>query len=126
MAKKKVEEVKENEELKEAVVTEITEKVEEPTTEEIANTGETEVELAGDKIEAPLNEDAKVQATENKVPTVKEVFRDKYDEKVIYNVGDVFIEDETLQDNKPIKAEKGKYKVSKERYKELKRSLYVD
>lgn len=121
MAKKKVEEVKEKEELKEEAVTETTEKVEELTT-----TGETEVELAGDKIEAPLNEDAKVQATENKVPTVKEVFRDKYDEKVIYNVGDVFIEDETLQDNKPIKAEKGKYKVSKERYEELKRSLYVD
>ena len=71
MAKKK-EEVKENEELQEEVVTETTEKVEEPKTEEITSTGETEeVELAGDKIEAPLNEDAKVQATENKVPTVK-------------------------------------------------------
>lgn len=88
MAKKK-EEVKENEELQEKVVTETTEKVEEPKTEEITSTGETEeVELAGDKIEAPLNEDAKVQATENKVPTVKEVFRDKYDSKVVYNVGD--------------------------------------
>lgn len=118
---KKNNEVKENEELKEAVVTETTE------TKEITSTGETEeVELAGDKIEAPLNEDAKVQATENKVPTVKEVFRDKYNEKIVYNVGDIFIEDETIEDNKPVEAGKGKYKVSKERYEELKRSLYVD
>ncbi len=124
---KKNNEVKENEELKEAVVTETTEKVEEPKTEEITSTGETEeVELAGDKIEAPLNEDAKVQATENQVPTVKEVFRDKYNEKIVYNVGDIFIEDETIEDNKPVEAGKGKYKVSKARYEELKRSLYVD
>lgn len=124
---KKNNEVKENEELKEAVVTETTEKVEEPKTEEITSTGETEeVELAGDKIEAPLNEDAKVQATENKVPTVKEVFRDKYNKKIVYNVGDIFIEDETIEDNKPVEAGKGKYKVSKARYEELKRSLYVD
>lgn len=124
---KKNNEVKENEELKEAVVTETTEKDEEPKTEEITSTGETEeVELAGDKIEAPLNEDAKVQATENKVPTVKEVFRDKYNEKIVYNVGDIFIEDETIEDNKPVEAGKGKYKVSKARYEELKRSLYVD
>ena len=124
---KKNNEVKENEELKEAVVTETTEKVEEPKTEEITSTGETEeVELAGDKIEAPLNEDTKVQATENKVPTVKEVFRDKYNEKIVYNVGDIFIEDETIEDNKPVEAGKGKYKVSKARYEELKRSLYVD
>lgn len=126
MAKKK-EEVKENEELQEKVVTETTEKVEEPKTEETTSTGETEeVELAGDKIEAPLNEDAKVQATENKVPTVKEVFRDKYNEKIVYNVGDIFIEDETIEDNKPVEAGKGKYKVSKARYEELQRSLYVD
>ena len=124
---KKNNEVKENEELKEAVVTETTEKVEEPKTEETTSTGKTEeVELAGDKIEAPLNEDAKVQATENKVPTVKEVFRDKYNEKVVYNVGDTFIEDETIEDNKPVEAGKGKYKVSKARYEELQRSLYVD
>lgn len=124
---KKNNEVKENEELKEEVVTETTEKVEEPKTEETTSTGKTEeVELAGDKIEAPLNEDAKVQATENKVPTVKEVFRDKYNEKVVYNVGDTFIEDETIEDNKPVEAGKGKYKVSKARYEELQRSLYVD
>ena len=124
---KKNNEVKENEELKEEVVTETTEKVEEPKTEETTSTGKTgEVELAGDKIEAPLNEEAKVQATENKVPTVKEVFRDKYNEKVVYNVGDTFIEDETIEDNKPIEAGKGKYKVSKARYEELQRSLYVD
>ena len=96
MAKKK-EEVKENEELQEEVVT-----------------------------EAPLNEDAKVQATENKVPTVKEVFRDKYDSKVVYNVGDTFVLDESLEDNKPVKDGDKQYKVSKTRYEELQRSLYVD
>ena len=64
--------------------------------------------------------------TEKKLPTVKEVFRDKYNEKIVYNVGDTFIEDETIEDNKPVEAGKGKYKVSKERYEELKRSLYVD
>ena len=118
---KKNNEVKENEELKEAVVTETTE------TKEITSTGETEeVELAGDKIEAPLNEDAKVQATENKVPTVKEVFRDKYDSKVVYNVGDTFVLDESLEDNKPVKDGDKQYKVSKTRYEELQRSLYVD
>ena len=135
---------------KEEVVTETTEKVEEPKTEEITSTGETEevelagdkieaplnedakvqateeVELAGDKIEAPLNEDAKVQATENKVPTVKEVFRDKYDSKVVYNVGDTFVLDESLEDNKPVKDGDKQYKVSKTRYEELQRSLYVD
>ena len=126
MAKKK-EEGKENEELQEEVVAETTEKVEEPKTEEITSTGETEeVELAGDKIEAPLNEDAKVQATENKVPTVKEVFRDKYDSKVVYNVGDTFVLDESLEDNKPVKDGDKQYKVSKTRYEELQRSLYVD
>ncbi len=104
MAKKKIEEVKENEELKENVATEATEN--EKSVEDV-------------KVEENASD-------EKENPTVKEVFRDKYDEKVIYNVGDVFIEDETLQDNKPIKAEKGKYKVSKERYEELKRSLYVD
>ena len=137
---KKNNEVKENEELKEAVVTEITKKVEEPKTEEITSTGKTAEELTGEPVEAPVEEakveenasnkkeDAEVQVTEEteKVPTVKEVFRDKYNEKIVYNVGDIFIEDETIEDNKPVEAGKGKYKVSKARYEELKRSLYVD
>lgn len=111
MAKKN--EVKENEELKKDVAqTEATIEIPEKV-EDIENTEVSE-------------QDAKVEENADKLPTVKEVFRDKYDEKVVYNPGDVFIEDETLQDNKPIKAEKGKYKVSKERYEELKRSLYVD
>ncbi|MBQ9657649.1 MAG: hypothetical protein IJV31_02645 [Clostridia bacterium] len=125
---KKNNEVKENEELKEAVVTETTKKVEEPKTEEVVEENkETTVEDA--KVEENASnekQDAEVQATENKVPTVKEVFRDKYNEKVIYNVGDTFIEDETIEDNKPVEAGKGKYKVSKARYEELQRSLYVD
>ncbi len=135
MAKKKTEEVNKPEELKEKVVTETTEK------EEITSTGETAEELVGEKTEASVEEekqdakveenasnteqDTEVQVTEENL-TVKEVFKDRYDSTIIYNVGDVFIEDETLQNSKPVKAEKGKYKVSKERYTELKRSLYVD
>ncbi len=140
MAKKK-EEIKENEELQEKVVTETTEKVEETKKEEVISTGETTEELAGEKIEAPAEDakveenesnteqDAQVQPTinaEDKVPTVKEVFKDKYDEKVVYKVGDTFILDEEIKDNKPVKVEDGKYKVSKARYEELQRSLYVD
>lgn len=129
---KKNNEVKENEELKEKVTAEVTEN------EEVTSTGEATEELVGEKTEAPAEDakveenasnekqDAEVQLTENKVPTVKEVFRDKYNEKVVYNVGDTFIEDETIEDNKPIEAGKGKYKVSKARYEELQRSLYVD
>lgn len=125
---KKNNEVKENEELKEEVVTETTEKVEEPKTEEVVEE-KTETTVENAKVEENASnekQDADVQATENKVPTVKEVFRDKYNEKIVYNVGDIFIEDETIEDNKPVEAGKGKYKVSKERYEELKRSLYVD
>lgn len=128
MAKKK-EEVKENEELQE-VVTETTEKVEEPKTEEVA-TENTEAIVEDAKVEENASnekEEAEVQVTEatEKVPTVKEVFRDKYDSKVIYNVGDTFVSDESLEDNKPVKAGDKQYKVSKARYEELKRSLYVD
>lgn len=115
MAKKKVEEVKENEELKEEVTqAEITpENVEDEKIEENASNEK---------------QDAEVQVTNevNKLLVVRESFKDKYDEKVFYNPGDVFVEDEALSDNKPVKVEKGKYKVSKERYAELKRSLYVD
>ena len=131
---------KEKEEIKEEVVTETTEKVEEPKTEEITSTGETVEELTGEPVEAPAEEakveenasnekeDAEVQVTEEieKVPTVKEVFRDKYDEKVVYKVGDIFIEDKEIKDNKPLKVKDGQYKVSENRYAELKKCLYVD
>lgn len=131
---------KETEEIKEEVVTETTEKVEEPKTEEITSTGETAEELTGEPVEAPAEEakveenasnkkeDAEVQVTEEteKVPTVKEVFRDKYDEKVVYNVGDTFSIDESIEDNNPVKDGEKHYKVSANRYAELKRCLYVD
>lgn len=111
MAKKN--EVKENEVLKENVAqteatTETPEKV-----EDLENTEVSE-------------QDAKVEENVDKLPTVKEVFKDKYDEKVVYNPGDVFIESDEIKDKKPVKVGKGKYKVSKERYEEIKRSLYVD
>ena len=54
------------------------------------------------------------------------MFRDKYDANIVYNPKDVFIKDEKIEGNKPVKAGKGKYKVSKERYEELQRSLYTD
>lgn len=123
MAKKK-------EELKEEVVTETTEKVEEPKTEEVVEEKrETTVEDA--KVEENASnekQDAEVQVTETteKVPIVREVFRDKYDSKVVYNVGDTFVLDESLEDNKPVKVRDKQYKVSKARYEELKRCLYVD
>ena len=84
--------------------------------------------MARTKNENKEKEDAKVQVTEEteKVPTVKEVFRDKYDEKVVYKIGDIFIEDKKITDNKPVKVKDGQYKVSEYRYAELKRSLYVD
>lgn len=113
MAKKKVEEVKKNEELKENVATEVTEN------EEIVEDAKNEENAYNEK------QDAEVQVTEENL-IVKEVFRDKYDERVVYNPGDVFIESDKIEDKKPVKVEKGKYKVSKERYEELKRSLYVD
>lgn len=131
---------KEAEEIKEAVATETTEKVEEPKTEEITSTGETAEELTGEPVEnaaedakieenaSNTEQDAPVQLTEEteKVPTVKEVFRDKYDEKVVYNVGDTFSIDESIEDNNPVKDGEKHYKVSANRYAELKRSLYVD
>ena len=54
------------------------------------------------------------------------MFRDKYDANIVYNPKDVFIKDEKIEGNKPVKAGEGKYKVSKERYEELQRSLYTD
>lgn len=124
MGRKKIEEVKENENLKQEAVTKVAEN--EDVVEEKVETTVEDVKVKENTSEE--KQDTEVQVTEeaDKNATVKEIFRDKYDEKIIYNVGDVFIEDETLQDNKPVESEKGKYKVSKERYEELKRSLYVN
>lgn len=58
--------------------------------------------------------------------TVKTSFRDKYDEKIVYTVGDKFIEDKNLKDNKPVKEKEGTFKVSTARYEELKKCLYVN
>ena len=96
---------KNKEELKEEAVNE-----EKTTTEEI--------------VEEKTSEDEGV--SKEKVVTVIEMFRDKYDANIVYNPKDVFIKDEKIEGNKPVKAGKGKYKVSKERYEELQRSLYTD
>lgn len=102
---------KNKEELKEEAVNEAVEKNEEiTTTEEI--------------VEEKTSEDEGVP--KEKVVTVIEMFRDKYDANIVYNPKDVFIKDEKIEGNKPVKAGKGKYKVSKERYEELQRSLYTD
>lgn len=102
---------KNKKELKEEDVNEAVEKNEEiTTTEEI--------------VEEKTSEDEGV--SKEKVVTVIEMFRDKYDANIVYNLKDVFIKDEKIEGNKPVKAGKGKYKVSKERYEELQRSLYTD
>lgn len=132
---KKNNEIKENEELKEEVVQETTtetpEKVEEIKENEEKELVDSEEEKQDAKVQenaSNTEQDAAKQVKEkaDKQLTVKEVFKDKYDEKVVYNPGDIFIKSDKIQDKKPIKAENGKYKVSKERYEELKRSLYVD
>ena len=102
---------KNKKELKEEDVNEAVEKNEEiTTTEEI--------------VEEKTSEDEGV--SKEKVVTVIEMFRDKYDANIVYNPKDVFIKDEKIEGNKPVKAGEGKYKVSKERYEELQRSLYTD
>ena len=102
---------KNKEELKEEAVNEAVEKNEEKTTTE-------------EIVEEKTSEDEGV--SKEKVVTVIEMFRDKYDANIVYNPKDVFIKDEKIERNKPVKAGKGKYKVSKERYEELQRSLYTD
>lgn len=102
---------KNKKELKEEDVNEAVEKNEEITTTE---------EIVKEK----TSEDEGV--SKEKVVTVIEMFRDKYDANIVYNPKDVFIKDEKIEGNKPVKAGKGKYKVSKERYEELQRSLYTD
>ena len=82
------------------------------------------VNEAVEKNEEKTSEDEGV--SKEKVVTVIEMFRDKYDANIVYNPKDVFIKDEKIEGNKPVKAGKGKYKVSKERYEELQRSLYTD
>lgn len=102
---------KNKEELKEEAVNEAVEKNEEKTTTK-------------EIVEEKTSEDEGV--SKEKVVTVIEMFRDKYDANIVYNPKDVFIKDEKIEGNKPVKAGKGKYKVSKERYEELQRSLYTD
>lgn len=143
MARAKQEEVKEE---KKTTTAEVEEKVTENVTENQENVTESNEEVTkveeNEKeeetiVENPV-EDAKTEENASneeqeadvhptkKVPTVKEIFRDKYNTDVVYQVGDTFILDESIEDNLPVPAEKGKYKVSKARYDELQRSLYVE
>jgi hypothetical protein len=132
---KKNNEVKENEELKNEVAAEVTEKVEEQKNEDVVTektetTAEnaTVAEIATVENATDIDDGTTEKATEEteKVPTVKEAFRDKYDDKVVYNVGDTFSIDESIEDNKPVKDGEKHYKVSANRYAELKECLYVD
>lgn len=86
--------------------------------------GETEEKGPSVDLEKQTGKGKKKEEEEN--IKVTEMFKDKYNSKVIYNVGDIFVKDSTLTDKKPVKEVEGKYKVSAERYEELKRSLYVD
>lgn len=129
---KKNNEIKENEELENEVVqdttTEGSEAVEEIKENEIVDLESEKQDAKKQENASNTEQEAAMQFKEKaeKQLIVKEIFKDKYDEKVIYNPGDIFIESNKIQDKKPTKTEKGKYIVSKERYAELKRSLYVD
>ncbi len=114
---------KKNNEIKENIeeVKEITEEV---VNEEIEENNEVVEDAKTEENASNTEEDAEMPLEEKL--TVKESFKDKYNDKVLYNPGDIFVVNEEIEDKKPVEVEKGKYNVSKERYEELQRSLYVD
>lgn len=87
-----------------------------------------EIPVVTSETENEENAEARTVNTEEikEALTVKEIFKDKYDSTVIYNIGDKLIKSQLVNDNKPKKKETGKYEISEARYEELKRSLYVD
>lgn len=125
---KKNNEVKENEELKENVVTEATEN------EAVTSTGETAEEIKGEGVEAPaedakveenaskIEEDAEVQVKEN-IAVANTSFNDKYtgtkyDKGTEFVIVDEDIETEKISDKK--------YKISAKRAEEIKAKGYID
>lgn len=76
--------------------------------EQVTSTGETEKELQGEKVQAPVEDEKVVQQMTSQIEQLKNLkvniaFTDKYNEKISYKVNDV------------IKADS----ISKERYDEL-------
>lgn len=125
---KKNNEVKENEELKENVVTEATEN------EAVTSTGETAEEIKGECVEAPaedakveenaskIEEDAEVQVKEN-IAVANTSFNDKYtgtkyDKGTEFVIVDEDVETEKISDKK--------YKISAKRAEEIKAKGYID
>ena len=125
---KKNNEVKENEELKENVVTEATEN------EVVTSTGETAEEIKGEGIETPaedakveenaskIEEDAEVQVKEN-IAVANTSFNDKYtgtkyDKGTEFVIVDEDVETEKISDKK--------YKISAKRAEEIKAKGYID
>lgn len=125
---KKNNEVKENEELKENVVTEATEN------EVVTSTGETAEEIKGEGVETPaedakveenaskIEEDAEVQVKEN-IAVANTSFNDKYtgtkyDKGTEFVIVDEDVETEKISDKK--------YKISAKRAEEIKAKGYID
>lgn len=125
---KKNNEVKENEELKENVVTEATEN------EVVTSTGETAEEIKGEGVETPA-EDAKVEENASKIEEDTEVqvkeniavantsFNDKYtgtkyDKGTEFVIVDEDVETEKISDKR--------YKISAKRAEEIKAKGYID
>lgn len=125
---KKNNEVKENEELKENVVTEATEN------EAVTSTEETAEEIKGEGVEAPaedakveenaskIEEDAEVQVKEN-IAVANTSFNDKYtgtkyDKGTEFVIVDEDVETEKISDKK--------YKISAKRAEEIKAKEYID
>lgn len=125
---KKNQEVKENEELKESVVTEATEN------ETVTSTGETAEEIKGEGVEAPAEdakveenasnteEDAEVQVKEN-ILVANTAFNDrytgtKYDKGTEFVIVDEEIETKKISDKR--------YRISAKRAEEIKAKGYID
>lgn len=125
---KKNQEVKENEELKESVVTEATEN------ETVTSTGETAEEIKGEGVEAPAEdakveenasnteEDAEVQVKED-ILVANTAFNDrytgtKYDKGTEFVIVDEEIETEKISDKR--------YRISAKRAEEIKAKGYID
>lgn len=127
---KKNNEVKENEELKENVVTEAIEN------EEVTSTGETAEEIKAESIEAPaVEEDAKVEENEANTEEDAEVqvkenvaiantsFNDKYTGTKYEKGTEFVIVDEEV---KTEKISDKKYKISAKRAEEIKAKGFID
>ena len=133
---RKINEIKENEELKENVATEATEN------EAVTSTGETAEEIKGESVEAPAAADEKIEEaeeakveenasnTEDAEVQVKEdvlvantSFNDKYTSTKYVKGTEFVVVDEEIETEK---ISDKKYKISAKRAEEIKAKGYID